>query len=72
MKVLIPMTKRKLPTEPYVLIGEDIDAELLYAAAEAHPDWEVLPKGLGVKHLRNDTPRTPKELLDWFMKKGRH
>jgi hypothetical protein len=26
-------------------ISDDIDVELLLAAAEAHPDWEILPNG---------------------------
>jgi len=32
-------------------IGDDIDVELLIAAADAHPDWEVLPNGDGFRHL---------------------
>ena len=53
-------------------ISDDIDVELLIAAAEAHPDWEILPNGDGIRHLGRDGPSTPKELLEWFLKKGRH
>jgi hypothetical protein len=53
-------------------IGDDIALELLIAAAEAHPDWEVLPNGDGIQHLGRAGPSTPKELLAWFLKKGRH
>ena len=52
-------------------IGDDIDVELLIAAADAQPDWEVLPNGDGIQHLGLG-PSTPKELLEWFFKKGRH
>jgi hypothetical protein len=38
------MTERKPPkkalrTDP---IGDDLDVEMLYAAADAHPSWEVM------------------------------
>jgi hypothetical protein len=62
-------TKATRSSQP---IGDDIDVELLIAAAEAHPDWEVLPKGDGIQHLGGDGPSTPKELLAWFLKKRRH
>jgi hypothetical protein len=52
-------------------ISDDIGVELLIAAAEAHTDWEVLPNGDGIQHL-GPGPSTPKELLEWFLKKGRH
>ena len=47
------MKKRKPPrktlrSDP---IGEDLDVEMLYAAAEAHPNWEVMPDGAGIRHL---------------------
>ena len=32
-------------------IGDDLDVEMLYAAAEAHPNWEVMPDGAGIRHL---------------------
>ena len=46
--------------------------EMLYAAAEAHPSWEVLPNGMGIRHVGSEWPNTPQELLEWFLKKGRH
>jgi hypothetical protein len=32
-------------------IGDNIDVELLYAAAEAHPSWQVMPDGRGMDRL---------------------
>jgi len=68
------MKKRKPPrktlrSDP---IGDDLDVEMLYAAAEAHPNWEVMPDGAGVRHLGREAPNTPRELLEWFFRKGRH
>ena len=68
------MKKRKPPrktlrSDP---IGEDLDVEMLYAAAEAHPSWEVMPDGTGIRHLGREGPNTPRELLEWFLRKGRH
>jgi hypothetical protein len=72
--VLATMKKRKLPkktvrSDP---IGDDVDVEMLYAAAEAHPNWEVMPDGTGIRHLGSEAPNNPRELLEWFLKKGRH
>jgi hypothetical protein len=53
-------------------IGDDVDVEMLYAAAEAHPSWEVMPDGTGIRHLGREAPNNPRELLEWFLKKGRH
>ena len=51
----------------------DLDVELLYAAAEARPSWQVLPDGGGIeRHMGSKGPTTPQELLEWFRKKGRH
>jgi hypothetical protein len=61
--------KKTLRTDP---IGDDLDVEMLYAAAEAHPRWEVMPDGTGIRHLGSEAPNTPRELLEWFLKKGRH
>ena len=67
------MKKRKpketLRSEP---IGDDARVEMLYAAAEAHPSWEVLPDDEGIRHVGSESPNTPQELLEWFLKKGRH
>jgi hypothetical protein len=53
-------------------IAEDAQIELLYAAAEAHPNWEVIPDGMGIRHIGSQGPDTPQKLLDWFKRKGRH
>jgi hypothetical protein len=53
-------------------VSDDSDVEMLLAAAEAHPNWEVMPEGKGIRHLGSAGPKTPQELLDWFLKKGRH
>ena len=51
---------------------QEFDVEMLYAAAEAHPDWEILSDRTGLRHEGSEPPRTPSELLVWFLKKGRH
>jgi hypothetical protein len=53
-------------------ICDDANVEMLYAAAEAHPSWEILPDGTGIRHVGSEWPNTPHELLEWFLKKGRH
>ena len=53
-------------------IAEDCEVEMLYAAAQAHPNWEVMSEGMGIRHVGSKGPDTPKKLLDWFRKKGRH
>jgi hypothetical protein len=53
-------------------IAEDTEIEMLYAAAEAHPNWEVIPEGVGIRHIGSAGPETPRKLLEWFLKKGRH
>jgi hypothetical protein len=58
------------PTSPSNPIDFDFDEEMLLAAAEAHPSWEVIPDG--VRYLGPSGPKTPDELLKWFRKKGRH
>jgi hypothetical protein len=68
--------KKRQPTERAGRsqpIGDNIDVELLFAAAEAHPAWQVLPDGGGIeRHMGSKGPNTPQELLEWFRKKGRH
>ena len=54
----------KKPTPRSEQIHQEFDVEML-AAAEAHPDWEVMSEG-------NEPPHTPSELLEWFLKKGKH
>ena len=55
------------------LDGSELAKKLqLYAAAEAHPNWEVLADGTGIQHVGSEWPNTPRELLEWFLKKGRH
>jgi hypothetical protein len=71
------MKKQKPPeaslhSEPIDPESIDIHLEMLYAAAEAHPDWEVMPDGMGIQHVGSEGPNTPRELLDWFLTKGRH
>ena len=61
--------KKSIRSNP---IDEEFDVEILYAAAEAHPDWEVMRDGAGLRHVGNEPPNTPRELLEWFLKKGRH
>ena len=43
----------------------------MYAAAEAHPNWEVLPDG-GIRRTGHDGPDTPEKLLTWFLDEPRH
>jgi hypothetical protein len=62
-------TKATLRPEP---IMADIDVEMLYAAAEAHPSWEIIPGGMGIRRFGREGPNTPQKLLEWFLKKGRH
>ena len=59
--------RKSLRSDP---IGDDLDVEMLYAAAEAHPNWEVMPDGAGIRHLGREAPNTPRELLEWFFQKG--
>jgi hypothetical protein len=68
------MKKRKPPNKTLRAdpIGDALGVEMLYAAAEAHPSWEVVPDGTGIRHLGSEGPNTPLELLKWFLKKGRH
>jgi hypothetical protein len=68
------MTKRKPPKGVHraAPVSDDTDVEMLLAAAEAHPNWDVMPEGKGIQHLGSAGPNTPQELLDWFLKKGRH
>jgi hypothetical protein len=44
--------------------------EMLYAAAEAHPNWEVMSEE--IRYLGNGGPDTPHKLLEWFLTMGRH
>ena len=68
--------KKQQPTNRPVRslpVGDNIDVELLFAAAEAHPAWQVLSDGRGIeRHIGSKGPTTPQELLEWFRKKGRH
>jgi hypothetical protein len=68
------MKKRKPPNKTLRAdpIGEALEVEMLYAAAKAHPSWEVVPDGTGIRHLGSEGPNTPRELLEWFFRKGRH
>ena len=63
-------TGRAVRSQP---ISDNIDVELLLAAAEAHPAWQVMQGGRGIeRQMGNEGPNTPQELLEWFRKKGRH
>jgi hypothetical protein len=44
-------------------VSDDTDVEMLLAAAEAHPNWEVMPEGIGIRHLGSAGPNTPQQLL---------
>jgi hypothetical protein len=68
------MKSRKAPNETLRSehITDDAEVELLYAAADAHPNWEVMPEGMGIRHVGSEGPDTPRKLLEWFLKKGRH
>ena len=68
------MKKREFPksTRRNEPIGHDTELEMLLAAAEAHPSWEIMLDGMGIRHLGKEGPDTPKGLLEWFLKKGRH
>ena len=63
------LSKRTRREEP---VGDDTELEMLLAAAEAHPSWEIMLDGMGIRHLGKEGPDTPKGLLEWFLKKGRH
>ena len=40
----------KKPTPRSEPIHQEFDVEMLYAAAEAHPDWEVMSDRTGLRH----------------------
>ena len=44
----------------------------MFAAAEAHPSWEVLPDRGGVRRTGTDGPDTPEKLIAWFLAQPRH
>ena len=69
MTKLKPTKKTSPRSEP---IHQEFDVEMLYAAAEAHPDWEVMSDRTGLRHQGSEPPHTPSELLEWFLRKGRH
>jgi hypothetical protein len=49
---------------------QEAEIEMLFAAAEAHPNWEVFSGG--IRHSGKEGPDTPEKLLDWFLRKERH
>ena len=53
-------------------IDSSIDVEMRLAAAEALANWEVLSDAMGVQRIGNDGPRTPHELIEWFLRVRRH
>jgi hypothetical protein len=66
------MKKRKPPrktlrSDP---IGDDLDVEMLYAAAEAHPNWEVMPDGAGIRHLGREAPNTHESCSNGFSERA--
>jgi hypothetical protein len=61
--------KRKQRLSP---ISVDEGIELMFAAAEAHPSWEVFPDHKGIKRTETDGPDTPEKLLAWFLDQPRH
>jgi hypothetical protein len=62
-------TKATLRPEP---IDADIDVEMLYAAAEAHPSWEIIPGRMGIRRFGKEGPNTPQKFTRMVSKKGRH
>jgi hypothetical protein len=76
MVAALPKSKLQKRKQPKVTghsdVDTSIDVEMLLAAAEAHPNWEVLSDRMGVQRIGNDGPRTPRELIEWFLKAGRH
>ena len=61
--------KRKQPLSHFSV---DEEVELMFAAAEAHPSWEVLPDRGGIRRTGTDGPDTPEKLLAWFLAQPRH
>lgn len=61
MKKLKP-PKKAPPSDP---IGDELDIEMLLAAAEAHPASETMPDGAS-DTLGSEAPKMPKELLNGF------
>ena len=53
-------------------VVRESDIEVLYAAAEAHPSWDIMPNGMGIRHTGDQGLDTLQKLLEWFMRKGRH
>ena len=62
---------RKKREEPQCSISVEEGLGLMYAAAEAHPNWEVRPDG-GIRRTGYDGPDTPEKLLTWFLDEPRH
>ena len=53
-------------------MDSSVDVEMRLAAAEALANW-VLSDAMGVQRiLGNDGPRTPHELIEWFLRVRRH
>jgi hypothetical protein len=53
-------------------MDSSVDVEMRLAAAEALANWEVLSDAMGVQRIGNDGPRTPHELIEWFLRVRRH
>ena len=53
-------------------MDSSVDVEMRLAAAEALANWEVLSDAMGVQRIGNDGPRTPHELIEWFLRMRRH
>ena len=58
---------QKKREEPQCSISVEEELGLMYAAAEAHPNWEVLPDG-GIRRTGYDGPDTPEKLLTFATK----
>ena len=63
---------RKKRNQPLSPISVDEGIELMYAAAEAHPGWKILPDRRGIRRIGTDGPDTAEELLAWFLDEPRH
>jgi hypothetical protein len=59
--------KKTLRSDP---IGDDFDVEMLYAAAEAHSCWEVMPDGTGIPTPGDRGAKYPTRAARMVLEKG--
>jgi hypothetical protein len=70
--LLVATMKKKARQQMLGPVSIDEGVELMFAAAEAHPSWEVLPHRGGIRRTRTDGPNTPEKLLAWFLEEPKH